>query len=553
MNIQDKPEYESIEHAAESGENLYLARLQEVKAEIIFNDAPLDLLLDGEFLFEGHIQNKGDLTFTGLRYISLWSRPLKELEGLVAFAGPPDEVVFGDGEIKALDLRAHYPLLDKLKPACVESDAVHPVLEMLRGRLSWKMIPSEDETLAVNLTLVLDQPIGDYQALGSLKLDATLPVQLLVSETVAPPSHHSLAPCGSLPDTAPSVPYPQRALHVRFICPQPFPAGENQTTIDDLAQKMIAGACEVWWLKGGIKIEPDSSHVIQDSNLNTTVTVGDEANIPSQVTSAVNNALEVYFVETLQGDDFSTPPQPRRGGGVTYNCGGSTAYMILEIRKARNNPFLLAHEIGHVLGVAHPASVEGQDACGLPPARQGSSCSVMVPDRPTSPRNTVCNIGIASTFPVGPVLTQVFSSGIALNRDCNPDPEQTYFHIVRDFPSDDGTEDSVPPLAGSVWWPQSPVWSVWWTYSDVWVMSRTSPTHRTRVECPAPSHGTEPDELYSDGTPMFNNDRSPQSDQPPRSRPNQFCVRLRVRGLASAVKRPLVPRQSSRETQPWCD
>jgi hypothetical protein len=308
-------------------------------------------------------------------------------------------------------------------------------------------------------------------------------------------------------------------LHVRFICRSPFPAGETQTSMDNLAQALIDGACRVWWLKGGIMLEPDSTSVIPDANVPATVTVDvNESMIPSGQTTRTRddpNAVEIYLVESLVGNDFLSPPKPRRSGGVTYGCGTAGAYVILEIRKAKNNPYLLAHEIGHVLGIAHPSSVEGQsDSCALSTNRQGSECSVMIPDRPASPRNTTKNVNLASTFPLGNVFEKISGA----SRACNPDPDlgdplltQEFFHIVRDFPSDDGTQNSVP----------TPPASVWWTHSDVWVSG-----HDMAGNPIAPAPAPNLDELYSDNTPMFNDDRSPRHSQPVRSLTNEFCVRV---------------------------
>jgi hypothetical protein len=251
-------------------------------------------------------------------------------------------------------------------------------------------------------------------------------------------------------------------------------------SLEAVAQPQIDAACEVWWAKGGIR------------NPFGTVSLAQEAMVGAISSDA--SAVEVYLVDRLSD---------RPGGGITLNCGTSGAFVILEIDKARNNRYLLAHELGHVLGLRHPKQPAPPAGAACQSYREGSSCSVMTPDSPNSSRNTLNNLGVVEVpgnpLPLGPVLTTLSQLG-----GWNPDAEQGFFHIVRDFPLDDGTESSVP----------RPPASDWWTYSDVWNSSKL------------------PDQFdplrYDDNSPMFAPDHSPIHTQPRRTSLNHMYVRLRT-------------------------
>jgi hypothetical protein len=202
--------------------------------------------------------------------------------------------------------------------------------------------------------------------------------------------------------------------------------------------------------------------------------------------------IDVYLVDRLDNS---------RGGGVTHACGTSDAYILLEIEKARHDKGLLAHELGHVFGLRHPGE---PPTSGCTNYRAGSFCSVMVPDKPKSFRNTENNVGVIE-IPSYPLVALEFQS-LGYLAGWNLDAEQGFFHIVRDFPYDDGTEPSQL---------ETP-FSDWWSDSDVWNSNKE----------PSP---IDPQALYDDGllgTPMFNDDHTPLHTEPSCISSNYMYVRL---------------------------
>jgi hypothetical protein len=102
--------------------------------------------------------------------------------------------------------------------------------------------------------------------------------------------------------------------------------------------------------------------------------------------------LEIYLIEQFSGGGG--------GGGKAYNCGQAAAYIVLEADAADTNPYVLAHELGHVLGLGHPGEP------GL--TYLGSLGSIMVPARPNPNINTLSNCQIftagAQQQPLNPIV-----------------------------------------------------------------------------------------------------------------------------------------------------
>ncbi len=525
----------SRSEAKANDSDLYLAQLEKAPGRITLRGGQEHKVgVYGEILIVGRPNSDQQLVVEEIRRVSVWTDPVKELQGIASLAGPSSEIKIEAGPAGSLDpfrVRIYYKLLGDLKPSCTESDAAYPQLEILQGRFDWNAEgPIEGNIQKMRVALTLDQLVEKYVgAIEKFSLDpSSVPFRRFVDEKYAAATANSLGTCTSSPPaSSPGNTHPQYDLRLRFVN---LSVTASNVDLGAVTQKLVDGACQVWWVKGGINIVPEPDIFTPASNpLGTDVPYSQEGIPPTIPGAAVPTAVEVYLVDHLTGD----PSNPRGGGGITYGCGTGVAYIILDLGKVRDatdpnninntiNIYLLAHELGHVLGLTHPASAGGGGCASFP---AGSECSVMVPDSPNSSRNTTDNLTL-SAFPLGPVFsTRTNAAGQPLQCGwAQPGLPQNPFHIVRDFPYDDGTEPSVPipPIIN------------WWTQSDVW----------NYFLPPFPLSPVYPTDRYDNGkiagALMFNPSHTPIHEEPTYSGPNYMYVRLHTCQSLAQQPQPLV-------------
>jgi len=490
-------------NGAQDNVRLYLARFEKLLATVYIDQGQLDVFFNGHVLVAGFFTDE-KFYISDVYRLAAWSDDLLDLGGFLDFTGPLShtEPPVTDPE-GAFDASMYYPLLGKQTTVLEEFDAVFPPLETLRGQLTLVIFEATEKSLRGSLSLTMT---GDPDnLLGTVRSVLLEKVELVFQPLIGAGDdkvHHSLAACVGLPPVG--LVEANFNLTLRFINLSTVPgnnpaAGAASHPLESVVQTQINGACEVWWLRAGIKFTPyhvvgqlDIAEPPTNKKLNGIPPVNQQSTLPSDVGFTVNNAIEVYLVDQLLG----TAVDPAGGGGIAFNCGTRDAFVVLEIGKAQNNPYLLAHELGHVLRLAHPDEV----LAGTAYIAHGSECSVMVPDNPMSDRNTLNNISNArSSLPLDNVLG--LGPGIG-TCSFNPSPIESYFHIVRDFPLDDGEEPSVP----------RPPAQFWWTHSDVWNSNKLP-----RLTAAG---------KYDDNTDMFNPDYSPVHSEPSRLHTNQMYVRL---------------------------
>ena len=100
--------------------------------------------------------------------------------------------------------------------------------------------------------------------------------------------------------------------------------------------------------------------------------------------------------------------QPQGDGGGNFDPG--TLDITLNVDIARQNRFLLAHELGHLFGLSHPDESKSDYI-------RGHTCSVMVPSRPMSRRNTV---GQVETVHLGSERKVTYPHIVSVNSNNNP-------------------------------------------------------------------------------------------------------------------------------------
>jgi len=475
----------------EEAPRLYLARFEGLPGNVSTQDeGDLEILWQGEILISLLDESETGLQFDAFNRVALRSSSVESLDGMLSLAGPQER----DRSDHQFDMRGYYPYLGSLKPACVESDAVFPLFEHFIGEIFFERIDG-GEADELWFRIQLDQEVVPRSEIISPleKISfgpAEIPFYPLPDQYLEESKHNSLGDCTG---TAPiGTGHVHKNLKIRFVSllnPQPS-AGQLESWLQDpVSGASLEGACRVWWQKGGIKIDPKST-IDFETFSNGDITQLEETQLPNNIAQDPDR-IDVYLVDQLLD---------KSGGGVTHGCGTNNAYIILEIEEARNNRYLLAHEIGHVLGLFHPG-----ESAACSEFLEGSFCSVMVPGTPNSSRNTANNLGVTeiASYPLTPPVFETLSTG-----DWEEDPEQGFHHLIRDFPYDDGSEPSVleHPFKNR------------WSASDVWNSNL------------GPLPGENPDRKYSNGTLIFDLTKEPHyapvHHEPSESGPNHMLVQL---------------------------
>jgi len=180
------------------------------------------------------------------------------------------------------------------------------------------------------------------------------------------------------------------------------------------------------WGKGCIDIEVMPTVFIDDATLKTS---NNPTAIRASFTDANPSVIEVYFVAN---------PLTSIGGGSAGAIGVASCKVVMAEPNS-GNPVLLAHELGHVLGLFHPVSVNSDAGTVMAPTG-----SAMAPGT-----SLVTHIMCASIS--NPVL-QTLPDMCCFSHDIGD-------HYIRDFPVDVGAEPSDPLPAGMTRYSMSNVWN----------------------------------------------------------------------------------------------
>jgi hypothetical protein len=226
----------------------------------------------------------------------------------------------------------------------------------------------------------------------------------------------------------------------RSSATDPAPSGSTAAAQFATAQSV--------WTKSCIEFQVAATQLITDATLKTS---SDLAAIRAAYTDADPGVIEVFFVANSL---------PAIGGGSAGGIGVASCKPVIAEPNS-GNPVLLAHELGHVLGLLHPGAASNSDA-GTVMAPTGSA---MVAGTTLVTHFMCVNIGT-------PVL-QTLATLCCLTHDIGN-------HYIRDFPVDVGTEPSEPLPASMTRYSMSNVWNRLTNTPGGW-SATTGPEHQQPV------------------------------------------------------------------------
>jgi hypothetical protein len=351
--------------------NLFIGQIRQAKGTIQTDVDKLSAIFQGEVLIYGHAE--GDIfIIERMRRVVIYGWAIDQQAdpriGVLSLAGRSTESKLnrglGEGAIEELALLLHYAALtNKLPPLYESDDAMFPQVEQALGRLTWEQEgPADDHTVQLELTFdfgtLVDKKLGIVQGVSFDRI--TVPFNRAGTGAPRPKPHFSLqsncptstAPCGEETQT--------RVLPIKFVS---FSELRTLAEVEAICQNQINGVCEVWRNKAALDLSVQATidEGTEDQKADFSAPDRTQESSLDLTGFASGDSIEVYVVDELVN---------RSGGGMAYGCGWGGAYCILDLNVATANPRLLAHELGHIIGLDHP----GSSAC-----YPGSSGSIMEP------------------------------------------------------------------------------------------------------------------------------------------------------------------------------
>jgi hypothetical protein len=492
------PQEDKAQDADDSVRNLYVGLFEQAKGSvqslIQTGEPPPGAIMWGEVLVYGHIENE-TFVVERLRRVALYGT-LENLDegseeseriGIFSLAGPLEEPVVQEGSIENFSQQLHYAALSsELDPFVAIDDATFPQMEQMAATLTWSQEGKPDEKVVQLVVSLTSSLVEETQKLGVVQVITLDPINI-VFYRAGSGAPKPTTPLRSLqgnclpPAACPSPNQDVMRLPLKFVnfstnsggpnngglpydCNDPL-SYEPPPDIESICNAQIDKVCEVWRNKAALQLDVQIQlETISDGPVLVTCqeiqayadfnTIDLNA-IRSPIFSHNNvNYVEVYLVNSII---YSTPGGGETGGGIAFfSSDNNTASTVcfLEVAAARVNPYLLSHELGHMLGLAHP-----DGSYGIMDSSLGSILEP-APNPPYNPPyNTLYNCRIFDDSNIGSLNPIVSTTTVD---DCfHPDQPD---HLIRDFPADSGVEPSVPPSGQNVW-----------SDTNVWNRRRNSP------------------------------------------------------------------------------
>jgi hypothetical protein len=179
--------------------------------------------------------------------------------------------------------------------------------------------------------------------------------------------------------------------------------GEDDAVLEDICQNQIDAACIVWGQQGALDIEVEPKIVEGLDDQKDKFKVCDEVEAGELSGLSTHSHIQVFIVDTLAISS---------NGGACGDAGVGAAYIILEGGMLQGNDFLLAHELGHALGLGHPGT--GPTNVSIP----GDFGSIAQASTPNSSKNTLNNCQVFTSPAVNPLARDRKDSSRGWIADC---------------------------------------------------------------------------------------------------------------------------------------
>lgn len=400
---------------------LYVAPIGESEQEpqvvqFITLDGPQSFQIYGEIVLEAG-QEVGYAPVVVVRRLALYGSPVEkpatgeDQYGVVSIVGSSlpltmDERVAGSQTFH-FPATLYYRALSE-RPAFHArdteglEDAEFPSVELMQVTVAISGADYSEE--AIHLTVEIRAELAKHMDIGLVQEFAIEPnrrvfLQGGTGEPRGKPTHSLSSHCEP-PEfvvNAPCMDTLTRQLPVKFVnfTQQPVNA------LEPLCQKLIDRVCEVWRNQAALDLTVEG--MIQDAHDT------DKNRYGASPSPTIQKELETcsYASDTHIEVYICTELDANYNGAIARACPQASAFCLLDLDLLESNDlvYLLAHELGHVLGLLHPNEH---------PTYGGSVQSIMAGANDTNHRckNTLHNCGIfsmqAKEIMVGGVAETVF-------------------------------------------------------------------------------------------------------------------------------------------------
>ena len=340
----------------------FVGRIRQSKAIVTTNEGEVPVVVSGEVVLDGQV-NDGRFEITAWRRVALVGRPqdrdtsAARSIGIISLVGPIGEPA-AEAALDQINLQLHYEALSTRLPQHVDDRSTgvrFPEVETSATSVEWAAESDADGPVTLTLNMTTEQA-RDNQVLGlvtNIGLNA-LTAQLVPirDEPYHSLTHHSLTGSCADPDLAQPLGREWQPTITRLV-PLVFVSlcKDFSERVQQVCENQLRTLCAAWRFQGALDYilraaelqvpaladDVETYHILNDGGLSDLRTLWPRPDA----------AALVYFVDSLE-------LAQHEGGAVTIDSGVGSTYCVIDVQKADAKPYLLAHEIGHVLGLDDP-------------------------------------------------------------------------------------------------------------------------------------------------------------------------------------------------------